>query len=290
LPPFSLTKKKKFSLISKSLSLSRNSDCFFSLRSLLRPILIVSSPAMVGREMYMENSGRNYQSQRSTSWIETLLSSEFFEECETHMELRKNEKNVFCLDCRVLLCRHCLKSSSNSCIFNRHRRLQICKYVYQYVARLLDVQNFIDCSLIQTYKINGEMAVHLNPRPIQKDAKPSTKAKFGAACLICGRYLQDLPNRFCSIACKVSGCGFCILGDETVPLQRNEVPKTPCVEANGAGNENEGSASALTETTSGNDEENERETEQLTPSPFLPGSLRRRSHRRKGVPHRSPLF
>jgi hypothetical protein len=55
----------------------------------------------------------------------------------------------------------------------------------------------------QTYKINGEKAIHLNPRPQSKDAKPSTKSKFGGTCEACGRYLQDLPNRFCSIACKV---------------------------------------------------------------------------------------
>ncbi|KAK8507971.1 hypothetical protein V6N13_055438 [Hibiscus sabdariffa] len=55
-----------------------------------------------------------------------------------------------------------------------------------------------------TYKINGEKAVHLNPRPQAKDAKPSTKSKTGAACVACRRYLQDPPNRFCSIACKVS--------------------------------------------------------------------------------------
>lgn len=45
--------------------------------------------------------------------------------------------------------------------------------------------------------------MHLNPRPLAKDAKPSTKAKFGASCEACGRYLQDMPNRYCSIACKV---------------------------------------------------------------------------------------
>lgn len=55
----------------------------------------------------------------------------------------------------------------------------------------------------QTYKINGEKAVHLNPRPQSKDTKPSTKSKLGGTCEACGRYLQDLPNRFCSIACKV---------------------------------------------------------------------------------------
>ncbi len=56
----------------------------------------------------------------------------------------------------------------------------------------------------QTYKINGKKAVHLNPRHRSKDTKPSTKSKFGGTCEGCGRYIQDLPNRFCSIACKVN--------------------------------------------------------------------------------------
>ncbi|KAK4857093.1 hypothetical protein QYF36_024418 [Acer negundo] len=61
-----------------------------------------------------------------------------------------------------------------------------------------------DPSNPSTCKINGEKAVHLNPRPQLKDAKPSTKSNTGASCLACGRYLQDSPNLFCSIACKVS--------------------------------------------------------------------------------------
>ncbi|CAN0877146.1 Protein RGF1 INDUCIBLE TRANSCRIPTION FACTOR 1 [Linum grandiflorum] len=271
---------------------------------------------MVGRELYMENNsaGRMMtmamkeeeqdESIRNGRWIDTLLSIESFVPCENHMELRKNEKNVFCLDCRTLLCRHCLKSKSSNSCKRRHRLLQIFKYVYNEVARLIDVQNYLDCSLIQTYKINGEMAVHLHQRQIQKDAKPSTKAKFGAACVVCGKYLQDLPNRFCSIVCKISWLRLCIPGDETRPFSMEEAPKTPC---NVTGNRkrkqretDEESASALTETTSGDmeqqggeEEEEQRETEMLmgpSQSPFLPGSYRRKSHQRKGVPCRSPLF
>lgn len=55
----------------------------------------------------------------------------------------------------------------------------------------------------KTYKINGEKAIHLNSRPQAKDARPSTKSKNGASCVTCKRYIQDHPNRFCSISCKV---------------------------------------------------------------------------------------
>ncbi|CDY17645.1 BnaA06g34640D [Brassica napus] len=132
-------------------------------------------------------------------WIATLLSLEFFGTCVDHKHLRKNEKNVFCIDCNVEICRHCCNTEAHFV----HRRLQICKYVYQDVLRLLDIQHYFDCSEIQTYKINGEKAIHLNSRPQAKDARPSTKSKNAASCVTCKRYIQDRPNRFCSISCKV---------------------------------------------------------------------------------------
>ncbi|XP_010553568.1 PREDICTED: uncharacterized protein LOC104823611 isoform X2 [Tarenaya hassleriana] len=84
---------------------------------------------------------------KTEKWMEKLLSTEFFGDCGEHRCLRKN---VFCIDCRVGTCRHCADSHL------LHRRLQICKYVYQYVLRLLDFQPHFDCSQIQAYKINGE--------------------------------------------------------------------------------------------------------------------------------------
>ncbi|CAN0924220.1 Protein RGF1 INDUCIBLE TRANSCRIPTION FACTOR 1 [Linum grandiflorum] len=134
---------------------------------------------------------------RRRRWVETLLTSEFFVRCENHGELTNNEKKVFCLDCDVGFCTRC--SNSDSCF---HRHLQIFKYVYNFVIRVRDIQKYLDCSRIQTYKINGERAVHLHTRRVEKDAKPSTKAKYGGACTICKKYIQDLPNRFCSIECK----------------------------------------------------------------------------------------
>ncbi|CAN7044161.1 hypothetical protein BRARA_B03071 [Brassica rapa] len=133
-------------------------------------------------------------------WITTLLSLEFFGICMNHKYLRKNEKNVFCIDCNAQICRHCCNTEAHFL----HRRLQICKYVYQDVLRLLDIQHYFDCSEIQTYKINGEQAIHLNSRPQAKDARPSTKSKNAGSCVTCKRYIQDRPNRFCSISCKIS--------------------------------------------------------------------------------------
>ncbi|KAL6543870.1 hypothetical protein OROGR_010367 [Orobanche gracilis] len=126
--------------------------------------------------------------------------SEFFSPCVDHRELRKNEKNLFCIDCNMCLCKHCVTSSAHG--RRLHRLLQICKYVYRDVVRLHDIHQHLDCSFIQAYKINGEKAVHLNPRPQLKDVK-SSKAKVGGTyCQVCRRHIQDFPNRFCSIACK----------------------------------------------------------------------------------------
>ncbi|KAF8044740.1 hypothetical protein N665_7131s0001 [Sinapis alba] len=130
----------------------------------------------------------------------TLLSLEYFGMCMNHKNLHKNEKNVFCIECNVEICRHCCNTEAHVL----HHRLQICKYVYQDVLRLLDIQHYFDCSEIQTYKINGERAIHLNSRPQAKDARPSTKSRNGASCLTCKRYIQDRPNQFCSISCKIS--------------------------------------------------------------------------------------
>ncbi|KAK4371258.1 hypothetical protein RND71_010733 [Anisodus tanguticus] len=132
-------------------------------------------------------------------WVENLVNSKFFESCGYHRELRRNEKNMFCIDCNLCFCKHCVTNSSH-CF---HEWLQICKYVYHDVVRLHEIQKHLNCSEIQTYKINGEKAIHLNPRPQSKDSK-TLKLKGIVACEACGRHLQDLPNRFCSIACKVS--------------------------------------------------------------------------------------
>ncbi|KAA0046398.1 PLATZ domain-containing protein [Cucumis melo var. makuwa] len=172
---------------------------------------------------------------------------------------------------------HCLISH---CV---HRRLQICKYVYQYVVRVPDLQDHLDCCNIQTYKINGEKAVHLCPRPQSKDSKPSTKLKFGGTCEACGRYIQDLPNRFCSIACKVSMVPMelnnqcCRFIDSESNLKDIPWKENHNLEINTS--EMESSSISVAEST----EEIKawRVKTILNPKKLL--------HKRKGIPHRSPL-
>ncbi|XP_010554389.1 PREDICTED: uncharacterized protein LOC104824121 [Tarenaya hassleriana] len=209
---------------------------------------------------------RTLDGKRSDKWMETLLSSEFFGECTDHRYLRKNEKNVFCMDCSVGICRHCADSH---CL---HRRIQICRYVYHDVLRLHDIQPYFDCSEIQTYKINGEKAIHLNSRPQAKDAKPSTKSKNGASCETCRRYIQDIPNRFCSISCKTAS--FSIGHGYYSPH------KTESSNPEGSIEEKKSCTSSLTDVSN--------ESENL----FNHFSFRshKRLRARKGIPHRSPLF
>ncbi|XP_039054677.1 uncharacterized protein LOC120197134 [Hibiscus syriacus] len=217
---------------------------------------------MVGCELFIKEE---------TDWLSTLLQTEFFSPCSDHQDLRKNEKNVFCIDCSLGFCRHCK-------VHSQHLSLQICKYVYQDVVRLQEVQKHIDCSKIQTYKINGEKAVHLNPRPQAKDAKLSMKPRPGASCEACGRYLQDPPNRFCSIACKVSTV------DHVKPRNRTgklEFPGLPwkC-------NKNSPEISTEEKQSSLSSTDVSEETKTSVTKSLKP---RKQSMKRKGTPRRAPV-
>ncbi|KAH1097890.1 hypothetical protein J1N35_014811 [Gossypium stocksii] len=221
---------------------------------------------MVGCGLYIK---------KKTDWISTLLESEFFSPCSDHQDLRKNEKNEFCIDCCLEFCRHCKAHS-------QHRWLQVCKYVYQDVVRLQEMQKYLDCSKIQTYKINGEKAVHLNPRPQAKDAKPSTKSKTGAACEACRRYLQDPPNRFCSIACKVSAVDVKPKDQShKMELSIQEYQELSWKENQNLETSSEDKQSSLSST-----DLSEEETKTWLVKSLKP---RKRLHKRKGTPLRAPL-
>ncbi|KAJ6726179.1 PLATZ TRANSCRIPTION FACTOR FAMILY PROTEIN [Salix purpurea] len=133
-----------------------------------------------------------------------------------------------------------------------------------------------------TYKINGEKAIHLRPRPQPKDARPSTKAKFGASCEACARYLQDVPNRFCSIACKVSAVSVenKDQSHEIISFSIQEFTNLSWKENSNAEKHSSENESSLSLTDMSED------TQGWMNSALKP---RRQSHKRKGVPHRAPL-
>ncbi|KAK8488650.1 hypothetical protein V6N13_029608 [Hibiscus sabdariffa] len=129
-----------------------------------------------------------------------------------------------------------------------------------------------------TYKINGEKAVHLSPRPQAKDAKPSTKSKTGAACEVCGRYLQDPPNRFCSIACKVSAV-------DLKPKDQSDKLEFPVQEFphHLSWKDNQNSEEKQSSFSSTDVSE---ETKMWVSTSLKP---RKGMNKRKGIPHRSPF-
>ncbi|KAG6784653.1 hypothetical protein POTOM_010351 [Populus tomentosa] len=76
-------------------------------------------------------------------WLQALLTEKFFNACVIHEGARKNEKNIFCLDCCISICPHCLSPHGS------HRLLQIRRYVYNDVLRLDDAQKLFDSAFVQ---------------------------------------------------------------------------------------------------------------------------------------------
>nr|XP_043630569.1 protein RGF1 INDUCIBLE TRANSCRIPTION FACTOR 1 [Erigeron canadensis] len=126
------------------------------------------------------------------TWLESLLTEKFFEACIVHEDAKKNEKNIFCIDCCGTICPHCIY------LHNSHRLLQIRKYVYHNVIRVEDAEKLMDCAYVQAYVANKAKCVFLNPRPQTKPCRNSS-----SICISCDRSLQ-YPYVFCSISCKIN--------------------------------------------------------------------------------------
>ncbi|KAL8495597.1 hypothetical protein ACS0TY_019644 [Phlomoides rotata] len=125
-------------------------------------------------------------------FLSSLLTEKFFNACITHQDARKNEKNCFCLDCCEGICPHCLTNHRN------HRLLQIRRYVYHDVIRLVDAEKLIDCARVQSYTTNSAKVVFLNQRP--QTSRPARVS--GRLCITCDRNLQE-SFLYCSLSCKL---------------------------------------------------------------------------------------
>ncbi|XP_002968409.2 uncharacterized protein LOC9650066 [Selaginella moellendorffii] len=155
----------------------------------------------------MQASGSNLSvvpQQLKPAWLESLLSEKFFTACARHAALKKNERNIFCVDCTGSICQHCLSSHRN------HKLLQVRRYVYHDVIRLHDIQKLVDCSHVQTYIINSARVVFLNQRP-----QPRPPKGLGNVCETCDRSLQE-SYRYCSVGCKVDAA--CKQGNDLASL------------------------------------------------------------------------
>ncbi|KAL1219226.1 Protein RGF1 INDUCIBLE TRANSCRIPTION FACTOR 1 [Cardamine amara subsp. amara] len=126
------------------------------------------------------------------AWLEVLLKEKFFNACLEHEDVKKNEKNILCIDCCLSICPHCISFHTS------HRLLQIRRYVYRDVLRVEDGSKLMDCSLIQPYITNSSKVVFINERPVSRQFRGS-----GNFCVTCDRCLQS-PYLFCSLSCKIS--------------------------------------------------------------------------------------
>ncbi|XP_078161776.1 protein RGF1 INDUCIBLE TRANSCRIPTION FACTOR 1-like [Carex rostrata] len=136
------------------------------------------------------------------SWLQPLLASKFFEQCEGHSKEKKNEENHFCMDCACRLCPNCVVEHTNN--GGTHNLLQIRHYVHSDVVRVSDVYKLIDVSKIQQYIANSAKVIHLNPKSSKPYPEGVPKSYIGGTpCIICARAISK-PNLFCSIACKIT--------------------------------------------------------------------------------------
>ncbi|XP_027089608.1 protein RGF1 INDUCIBLE TRANSCRIPTION FACTOR 1-like [Coffea arabica] len=258
---------------------------------------------MMGGGGYSSRSSDGGEVVMKPAWLEGLTAETFFAGCGVHENRRKNEKNIFCLDCCQSFCPHCLPSHHS------HHFLQVRRYVYQNVVRLDDLEKFIHCSYIQPYTINSAKVIFLNKRAAQsKSGKTS-----GNACFTCDRILQE-PFNFCSLSCKVD---YMVYHGEDLSsilyrseesdfavsqFERLHVDGPELLDDDGQITPNSiweledpleyrGSTCPYTSSmdNSGISMEPEVVKKKKKGSGFLPGIELSLSNRRKGAPHRSPL-
>ncbi|KAG6508953.1 hypothetical protein ZIOFF_034335 [Zingiber officinale] len=100
-------------------------------------------------------------------WLGRLMEESFFVGCGAHGSRRKNEKNIFCLDCRTTICPHCAPSHPSHSLLQVPNPNRLAKVIF------------------------------LKPRPQSRPSKGC-----GNLCLMCDRILQE-PFHFFSLSCKV---------------------------------------------------------------------------------------
>lgn len=230
-------------------------------------------------------------------WLDALLSEKFFNACIVHEDSRKNEKNIFCLDCCEGICPHCLSAHHS------HRLLQIRRYVYNDVLRVCDAQKLIDCSYVQSYTNNSAKVMFIKQRPQTRPCRVSTNI-----CTSCDRGLQD-PYLFCSLSCKLKhilrtegrltkdhvfefeGVSFPELGFDDGLITPDSVLEQAGSYQTESGSSGAGCVLACTATT----ETMVRKKRSSAPykaacEPVVSTAAEVASGRRKNPPHRSPLY
>ncbi|RCV05076.1 hypothetical protein SETIT_1G052800v2, partial [Setaria italica] len=131
------------------------------------------------------------------AWLSPLLETKFFEPCPEHPAIRSTRNsgcNFFCTQCAGAhaLCSGCLAADHAG-----HQIIQIRKSSSHCAVKVAEIEHLLSVSQVQTYLINGELAVFLDKRTILGQGKPGA-----ARCEECDRGLQDMDCLFCSLGCK----------------------------------------------------------------------------------------
>ncbi|CAA6656191.1 unnamed protein product [Spirodela intermedia] len=134
--------------------------------------------------------GLSEQCSRQQRWDSAVAGDangeKFFNPCLVHAGARKNERNVFCLDCCTSFCP----------TVSLPTHLIIRRYVYQDVVRVDDLGKLIDCEFVQSYTTNSAKVVFISERPQTRPFRASANI-----CISCDRSLQE-PYLFCCLSCK----------------------------------------------------------------------------------------
>lgn len=235
------------------------------------------------------------------NWLLILKEEKFFTRCLIHHSVKKNEKNIFCLDCCTSICLHCLP-------FHRsHVLLQIRRYMYNDVLRLGDAQTLLNCSLVQPYTTNKTKVVFLKQRPPTGSHRGSSNI-----CITCDRNLQD-PYIFCSVSCKVhqhvllitkstsikdtwNKHEFSVLLDKErssenhQEIEDSQITTDSVLDSHSPTSTSLCTVSGSTSTNSGSVTENESLKKKRGSVDMVPEIWYTMVNRRKGVPHRSPFY
>ncbi|KAF7119898.1 hypothetical protein RHSIM_Rhsim13G0129000 [Rhododendron simsii] len=187
------------------------------------------------------------------AWLEGLMGETFFAGCGAHENRRKNEKNIFCLDCCQSFCPHCLPSHRS------HPLLQVRRYVYHDVVRLDDLEKLIDCSYIQ-----------VDHMVYQGEDLSSILYRFNES--------DFALSQFEGLQMDSSD----LLDDDGGQITPNSILEDP-LQLKGS------SYSNITMGSSGISHDTDRRMKKKGSTGFLPGIVLSLTSRRKGAPHRSPL-
>ncbi|KAL5557197.1 hypothetical protein UlMin_039433 [Ulmus minor] len=191
-------------------------------------------------------------SEVNPKWLEAMFDANFYEKCEEH----NKDCTQFCIKCmKIASCENCIKHSQQQ--HQNHKVIKVVKSSHQAAIRIMDLKTLLDISDIHPYSINSKPIVYLCKRD-NKDKEKSPlidQVLIIDRCQACGyRYKEPFKFgyqfKFCSIQCKAKICPTLA---ESFPLMLESFTTLP---------------------------------ESFPSSP----TLKRKKLKRKGIPHRAPMF